>query len=92
MLSKIARPSSTACDDRREVVVGQDHVGGLAGDVGARLAHRDADVGGLERGRVVDAVAGHRDDLAHRLQRLRDAHLVLGNDAREDDLARRAPP
>ena len=64
MLSKIARPSSTAWTMRGEVVVGQDHVGGLAGDVGAGLAHRDADVGGLERRRVVDAVAGHRDDLA----------------------------
>ena len=31
-------------------------------DVGAR-AHRDADVALRERGRVVDAVAGHRDDV-----------------------------
>ena len=27
-------------------------------------AHRDADIRGGERGRVVDAVAGHRDDVA----------------------------
>jgi hypothetical protein len=50
--------------DAREVVVGEDHVGGLAGDVGAALAHRDADLGGLERRGVVDAVAGHGHDLA----------------------------
>ena len=51
-------------DDRGEVVVGEDHDGGLLGDLGAGDAHRDADVGGLQRGRVVDAVAGHRDDVA----------------------------
>ena len=32
-------------DDRGEVVVEQDEVGGFAGDVGARAAHGDADVG-----------------------------------------------
>jgi hypothetical protein len=74
-------------NDRSEVVVGQDHVGGLARHVGARFAHRDTDVGGLERRGVVDAVTGHRHDLVHRLQRLCDEHLVLGDDAREDDLA-----
>ena len=49
--------------DGREVVVGQHHVAGVLGDLGAAEAHRDADVGLLERGRVVDAVAGHRDDM-----------------------------
>ena len=34
-------------DDRGEVVVEQDQVGRLAGDVGAAAAHRDADVGVL---------------------------------------------
>ena len=32
---------------RCEVIVGEDYVGGLLGDVGATLAHRDANVGGL---------------------------------------------
>ena len=35
-------------DDRREVVVGEDHHRGLLGDLGAGDAHRDADVGALE--------------------------------------------
>ena len=38
---------------------------------------------GLERGRVVDAVAGHRDDLAERLERMHEAQLLLRCDSRE---------
>ena len=37
----------------------------------------------LERGRVVDAVAGHGHDVALALERRDDAQLVLGIDARE---------
>ena len=51
-------------DDRGEVVVGEDHHRGFLGHLGAGDAHGDADVGLLQRGRVVDAVAGHRDDVA----------------------------
>ena len=58
-------------------------------------AHRHADVGALQRRRVVDAVAGHRDELALRLQRLDDADLLRRVDARVDAHvaapARRAP-
>src|SRR3954470_7848615 len=50
-------------DDRGEVVVGDDHRRGFLGDLRAGDPHRDADVGALERGRVVDAVAGHADDV-----------------------------
>ena len=50
-------------DDRGEVVVEQHEVGGLAGDVGARSPHGDADGGLASAGRVVDAVAGHGDDV-----------------------------
>ena len=71
-------------DDRGEVVVGQHHVGGLLGDVGAGDPHGHADVGGLQRRRVVDAVAGHRHHRAAALQRLHDPQLVLGVDPRVD--------
>ena len=71
-------------DDRGEVVVGEHDVGGLLRDVGPGDAHRDADVGGLERRRVVHAVAGHGDDLAARVQRAHDGELVLRADARVD--------
>ena len=54
-------------DDGGEVVVGEDHVAGFLGHLRAGDAHRDADVGALERRGVVDPVAGHRDDVALRL-------------------------
>jgi hypothetical protein len=72
--------------DGREVVIGQHHGGGLAGDVGAGTAHGDADVGAAQRGRVVDAISGHRDHVAEGPQRVRDAQLGLGRAAREDNL------
>ena len=92
MLAKIGAAFLHRRDDRGEVVVGQHHVGRLLRHVGAGDAHRHADVGGLQRGRIVHAVAGHGDDRAARLQRLDDAQLVLGIDARVDrHLAHRAP-
>ena len=71
-------------DDGREVVVGERHVGSALRNVGARDAHRAADVGGFQCGRVVDAVARHRDDLALLLPCLDDADLVFGRNARID--------
>ena len=56
-----APPEREEARQRRQVVAEQRDVGGLERRVGAGGAHRDADVGGRERGRVVDAVADHRD-------------------------------
>ena len=53
----------------------QRHAGALHRDVGAG-AHRDADVGLRERRRVVDAVAGHRDAPALRLEPLRSRRAL----------------
>lgn len=59
-----AHPHRSSCQTRggahngRKVVVGEDHVGGVLGDRSAG-AHGDADVGALERGRIVHAVARH---------------------------------
>ena len=77
-------------DDGREVVVGEHHRRRLARDVRSGDAHRDADVRASERGRVVDAVPGHRDDVALRAERVGDAQLRLRRGAREDR-ARRPP-
>src|SRR5690606_39222088 len=60
-------------DDGGEVVVGDDQLGGLAGDVGPVLAHGDADVGSAEGGRVVDAVAGDGHEVPGPARRLDDA-------------------
>ena len=62
--------------DRREVVVEQHEVGGLARDVGAGAAHGDADVGFVQRRAVVDAVARHRHHMTAPTQRSGDAQLV----------------
>src|SRR5215203_3158051 len=61
-----------------EVVVGEDDVRRLPGDVRARHPHRRADAGLLEGGSAVDAVAGHGHDLAPILQALHEPELVLG--------------
>ena len=71
-------------DDRREVVVGQDHDRGLLRDLGAGDPHRDADVGLLEGGCIVHAVARHGDDVALALENVDQVHLVLGRHARDD--------
>ena len=68
--------------DRGKVVVGERHVRRALGNVRARDAHCAADVRRLQRGRVVDAVARHRNHLSLFLPRLDDADLILGRDAR----------
>lgn len=45
--------------DGLEVVVHQDHVGCLLADVGARLAHRNTDVSGLQSHGVIYPVTRH---------------------------------
>ena len=78
----MSRPRSTALHERGEVVVGEHELAGLLGDLRA-AAHGDADVGLLQRGGVVDGVAGHRHDLAGLLHQPGEADLVLGRDATE---------
>ena len=75
-------------DDGREVVVEQHDRRDLARALRAALAHRDADVGGLQRRHVVDPVAGHGDDLAGPLQRLHERELLRRGRARHDVDAR----
>ena len=69
-------------DDHREAGREQDDVGGGTGGVG-RAGNRDPGVGAPQGGGVVDAVAGHRDDVPGLLERLDDPVLVLGHDLRE---------
>lgn len=71
-------------DDGVEFVE-QDQVGCLDGDVAAG-DDGDADVRGAQCGSVVDAVAGHRDDVVARLELLDDAVFLFGRGAGEDDL------
>ena len=64
MFARMLRDGRAAEAERvgnlQQLVGHQRDVGGLERGVGAGDAHRDADVGGGERRRVVDAVADHR--------------------------------
>ena len=71
-------PPGDCLDYSCEIVVGQNHVGGVLRHLRAALAHGAADVGGLEGGRVVYPVACHGDYLAVGAQSLDYPHLVLG--------------
>ena len=68
-------------DDGGKVVVGQDHVGNVLGNVGAGDAHAHADVGVLDGGSVVYAVTRHCGDLALLAPSVDDSGLVLGLNA-----------
>ncbi len=63
MLRIVAARQPPRPHDAAQVALQQRDAGALDGDVGAG-AHGDADVGGGQRRRVVDAVAGHGDDAA----------------------------
>ena len=76
MLASVASASRARAHDAVQIALEQRDAGALDRDVGAR-AHGDADVGGGERRRVVDAVAGHGDLAALRLQLGDEARLVL---------------
>merc|ERR1719509_531022 len=64
-------------EDCREVIIEEDHVGGLLADVGA-ATHRDPHIRPLHRHPVVDAIAGHGHNEAVALERRHDPHLVPG--------------
>jgi hypothetical protein len=51
-------------DNRGEVVVFQHHIGGLLGHLRAAPPHGHTDIRGLQRRRIVDAVAGHGHHVA----------------------------
>ena len=63
-------------DQLGRIAVEIDHVAGLARGLGAGL-HRDADIGLGQRGRVVGAVAAHRDQAAFGLDLADIVELVL---------------
>ena len=69
-------------DELRRVRVEVDHVAGLLRRLGAGV-HRHGDVGLGERGGVVRAVAGHRDEAAARLVLADERELRLRRRLRE---------
>ena len=63
-------------DDRSEVVVHENDVGSLLGDLSAGDTHRKSDVGGLESGAVVYTITGNTDDFAKRAEGF-DKYLLI---------------
>ena len=72
-----------AVGEHAEVLLEQDDVGGVLGDVGGGL-DGDPDVGGVERDGVVDAVAEERDVAVGGAVRADEPGLLLGTDPGED--------
>ena len=92
MLPHGAAPLEDAGVQHAEPALEQHDVGGVA-----RHVHRgrdgDADVGGVQRRRIVDAVAEIADDVPAPLEREQDAQLLARRHAREHAAsARRAGP
>ena len=86
-LTKVV-PDDTALTDGGnnggEVVVGQNHLRSLTGNIGTLLTHGNTHVGGLEGGGVVDTVTGHGGNLSLGLEGLDNADLVLRRGTGED--------
>mmetsp|Transcript_22265 Transcript_22265/g.52917 ORF Transcript_22265/g.52917 Transcript_22265/m.52917 type:complete len:390 (-) Transcript_22265:1634-2803(-) len=66
------------CDNRREVVVRQNHVRCLLGDLSSCNTHSNTDGSLLQSGSIVDTVPGHRRDLSARSEELDQQLLVAG--------------
>ena len=70
--------------DGREIVVREDHVRALAGDIRPVFAHGDADVRGFEGRGVVHPIPRHGHDVAVCLQGFHDVDFVAWAHAGED--------
>ena len=74
-----------------QIAAEQDDVGAFAGDIDG-FGDRDADIGGMQGRRIVDAVAQIADRVAGALQGADDAFLLLRVDLDEKVGARREVP
>ena len=99
MLARMFRDGRAAQAERvgnlGQLVGHQRDVGGLERGIGAGDAHRDADVGGRQRRRVVDAVAHHRQRAVARAELFDCRELVFRQQRRRGSRrcrrSRRAP-
>mmetsp|Transcript_8199 Transcript_8199/g.20312 ORF Transcript_8199/g.20312 Transcript_8199/m.20312 type:complete len:249 (-) Transcript_8199:2161-2907(-) len=71
-------------NNRRKVVVGQDHVRGLLGDLRSGNSHGNPDRGLLEGGSIVDSISGHGGDFSTRSKNLHQQLLVPGFSSGKD--------
>mmetsp|Transcript_14088 Transcript_14088/g.38770 ORF Transcript_14088/g.38770 Transcript_14088/m.38770 type:complete len:974 (+) Transcript_14088:288-3209(+) len=86
-LAEVVPDDTTLTDsgnDGGEVIIGEDHLGSLAGDIGSFLAHGDSHIGGLQSWGVVHTISGHTGDFSLGLEGLDDLDLVLWRGAGEN--------
>ena len=72
-----------AIDERRERVVPEHEVGRLAGN-GRPAAHRDGNIGGVERGSVIDPVSRDRHEATGLASHLDEPALLVRRRAGDD--------
>jgi hypothetical protein len=70
--------------DSREIVVRQNHVRCLLGNIGAKLAHRNTYVGFLQSGRIVNTITSHGNYVTAGLKCCDNLHLVIWACTRKD--------
>jgi len=71
-------------EDGGKVIVGEDNVGAVPGDIRAG-AHGDADICSSETGAVVDSVARHGDVATSSVESIDHAYLCAGCAAGDDE-------
>src|SRR5215831_5050135 len=86
-------PAQFYCSHKgSKIIIQQDNRCSLTRHVGAAAAHGNADVRRFERRRIVDAVAGHRDDLSPVLQEIDNPKLLVRSNPRKNIYRREALP
>jgi hypothetical protein len=86
-----AAPLNKGLHESREVVVGEYHVGRVAGNLRPAAAHRDTDIGKAERRPVVDAIPRHGDGVTKALQALNNSQLIQWRGPGDDRHVLQAP-
>lgn len=70
--------------DSRKVIIRQNHVGSLLGNISAQPTHRNANVSLFQSRRIINTVTGHGNNIPARLQRPHNLHLMVWASAGED--------
>ncbi|KAI6767611.1 hypothetical protein HG530_005620 [Fusarium avenaceum] len=71
-------------NDRREVIIHEDNIGGFLGDFGSSNTHRETNISSLESRGIVSTITSDSDNLTQRSQGLDENTLILGTGAGEN--------
>mmetsp|Transcript_9688 Transcript_9688/g.19592 ORF Transcript_9688/g.19592 Transcript_9688/m.19592 type:complete len:396 (+) Transcript_9688:371-1558(+) len=70
--------------DGSKVVISQNHLGSLAGNISSFFTHGNTHISGLESRSIVDAISGHTADFTFGLEGLDNSNLVLRGSTSEN--------